>query len=167
MASKKHRDALVKALDDAKIAIDASPCEIIASLMQAPSNVVTFSDEDLPLKGSVHIHLLFIQAIVKSKKTSYVMVDDGSAINVCPLRLLHKFGMNIEDLEGSNIITRAYDDSKKPVIGIFKAIVTVGDIESITEFTILDIPPTFILLLGKPWFHLLGGIPFTVHQKMD
>ena len=51
MAFKKHRDALVKALDDAKIAIDASPCEIIASLMQAPSNVVTFSDEDLPLEG--------------------------------------------------------------------------------------------------------------------
>ena len=82
MASKKHRDALVRALDDVKIATDASPCEMIASLMQAPSNVVTFSDEDLPLEGRVHNRPLFIQAIVRSKKTSCVMVDDGSAINI-------------------------------------------------------------------------------------
>ena len=60
------------------------------------------------------------------------MVDNGSAINVCPLRPLHKFRMNVEDLEGSNVIIRAYDDSKKPVIGIFKAVVIVGDIKSVT-----------------------------------
>ena len=76
-------------------------------------------------------------------------MDGGSAINICPLRLLHKFGMNVEDLEGSNVIIRAYDNSKKSVVGTFKAVVTVGDIESITEFTILDIPLTFSLLLGK------------------
>ena len=99
MASKKHRDALVRALDDAKIATDASPCEIIASLMQATSNTITFSYEDLPLKGRIHNRSLFIQEIVRSKKTSCVMVDDRSAINICPLRLLHKFGMNVKDLE--------------------------------------------------------------------
>ena len=59
------------------------------------------------------------------------MVDDSSTINVYPLRLLHKFGMNVEDLEESNVIIRAYDDSKKPVIWTFKAVITVGDIESV------------------------------------
>ena len=87
----------------------------------------------------------------------------GSAINVCPLRLLQKFRINVEDLEGSNVIIRAYDDFKNPVIRTFKIVVTVGDIESVTEFTVLDIPPTFILLLGRPWFHPMGGIPSTVH----
>ena len=76
MSSKKRRDTLVRALDDAKIGTDASLCEMIASLMKAPSNAVTFSDEDLPLKGRVHNHPLFIQVIVKSKKTLYVMVDE-------------------------------------------------------------------------------------------
>ena len=94
------------------------------------------------------------------------MVDDGSAINVFPLRLMHKFGMNIEDLEESNIIIQAYDNSKKPVIETFKVVVTVEDIESVTEFTVIDIPLTFSLLLSRPWFHPLGGIPSTVHQKI-
>ena len=147
MSSKKHKDALVKALDDAKIAINASPCEMKASLMKSPPNAITFSDEDMHHEGRVHNHPLFIQAIVKSKKTSCVMINDGSTINICPLRLLHKFEMSIKDLEGSNVIIRAYDDSKKPVIGTFKIVVTVGDIESVTEFTVQDIPPTFTLLL--------------------
>ena len=67
------------------------------------------------------------------------MMDDGSAINVCPLRLLYKFRMNIEDLKGYNVIIRAYDDSKKPVIGIFKAVVTVRDIKSVIEFTMTSL----------------------------
>ena len=54
MSSKKHRDALVRPLDDAKIATDTSPYEMIVSLIKAPSNPVTFSDEDLPLKGRIH-----------------------------------------------------------------------------------------------------------------
>ena len=99
MSFKKYRDALVRALDDAKIVTNASPCEMIASLMKAPSNAITFSDEDLPPEGRVYNRPLFIQTIVKSKKTSCVMVDDGSAINVCPLRLLHKFGMNVKNIE--------------------------------------------------------------------
>lgn len=71
------------------------------------------------------------------------MVDDGSTINVCPLRLLHKFGINVKDLEQSNMIIRAYYDSKKPVVRTFKAVVTMEDIELVTEFIILDIPLTF------------------------
>ena len=79
MSFKKHRDAIVRALDDANTMNDASPCEMIASLMKDPSNVITFSDEDLPPERRVHNRPLFIQAIVKSKKTACVMVDDGSA----------------------------------------------------------------------------------------
>ena len=71
--------------------------------------------------------------------------------------------MNVEDLEGSNIIIWAYDDSKNQVIEIFKVVITMEDIESVIEFTVLYIPSTFTLLLGRPWFHPLGGIPFTVH----
>ena len=84
MASKKHKDALVKELDDAKIATDTSLCEMIASLMKTPSNVITLSNEDLPPEGRIHNRPLLLQAIIKSKKTSCVMVDDDSAIMFSP-----------------------------------------------------------------------------------
>ena len=78
------------------------------------------------------------------------MVDDESSINVYQLRLLHKFGISVAELKAYILIIRAYDDSKKQVVGTFKVTVTMGEIKSIVEFIVLDILPTFSLLLGRP-----------------
>ncbi|KAF2307622.1 hypothetical protein GH714_030338 [Hevea brasiliensis] len=61
---------------------------------------------------------------------------------------------------------QAYDDSKRNVIGVFKTMVKVGPIETEVEFTVLHISMTFSLLLGRIWFHPLGGVPSTLHQKI-
>ena len=150
MILKKHHDALVHALDDTKISIDASPKDVIALLLPAFGNTVFFSDSDLPLEGKAHNRPLFIQLIMKAKKTFCVMVDDGLTINVYLLKLLHKFRIGVEELKASIMIIRAYDDSKKKVIETFKATVLVGEIEFVVEFMVLDIPPTLALLLGRP-----------------
>ena len=47
--------------------------------------VIIFSDTDLPVEGRNHNRALFIPTEVRKKRTSYVMVDDGSVINICPL----------------------------------------------------------------------------------
>ena len=31
---------------------------------------------------------------------------------------------------------------------------------------VIDIPVTFAILLRRPWFYPLGGVPSTVHQKI-
>ena len=61
---------------------------------------------------------------------------------------------------------RAYDDSTRSVEGTFVALIKTGPIEAVIEFTMLDIPVTYALLLGRPWYHILGGVPSTVHQKV-
>ena len=94
------------------------------------------------------------------------MVDDGSAINVCPLQILPNLGVKVEELTKSDLVIRAYDDSTKSVEGMFMAPVKTGLIEAVVEFTKLDIPVTYALLLGRPWYHILGGVPSTVHQKV-
>ena len=94
------------------------------------------------------------------------MVDDGSAINVCPLQILPNLGVKVEELTKSNLVIRAYDDSTRSVEGTFVAPVKTGPIEIVVEFTVLDIPVTYALLLGRPWYHTLGGVPLTVHQKV-
>ena len=61
------------ALDGAKIATDTSSSDMIASLIQAPNNAISFSNEDLPLEGRAHNRPLFIQATVKVKRTFCIM----------------------------------------------------------------------------------------------
>ncbi|KAJ9177471.1 hypothetical protein P3X46_012687 [Hevea brasiliensis] len=127
---------------------------------------ITFSDHDLPAEGRNHSRALFVTAEVGGWKVPCVMIDDGSAINVCPLKILPKLGISMSELTGSDLVIRAYDDSKRNVIGVFKTMVKVGPIETEVEFTVLDIPMTFSLLLGRIWFHPLGGVPSTLHQKI-
>ena len=103
---------------------------------------------------------------MKEKRISYVLVDDGSAINVCPLQILPNLGVKVEELTKSDLVIRAYDDSTRSMKGTFVAPVKTGPIEAVVEFTVLDIPVTYTLLLGRPWYHVLEGVPSTVHQKV-
>ena len=74
--------------------------------------------------------------------------------------------MKVEELTKYDLEIRAYDDSTRSMKGTFVALVKTGPIEVVVEFTVLDILVTYALLLGKPWYHVLEGVPSTVHQKM-
>ena len=102
------------------------------------------------MEGRNHNKALFILAEVKGKRTSYVMVDDGSAINVYPLQILPNLGVKVEELTKSDLVIRAYDDSTRSMEGTFMAPVKTGPIKAVVEFTVLDIPVTYDLLLGRP-----------------
>ena len=118
------------------------------------------------MEGRNHNIALFIPAEVKRKRTSYVMVDDESTINVCPLQILPNLGVKVEELMKYDLVIRAYNDSTRSVEWTFVAPVKTNPIEAVVEFTVLDIPITYALLLGRPWYHVLGGVPSTVHQKV-
>ena len=75
-------------------------------------------------------------------------------------------GVKVEELMKSDLVIRAYDDSTRSVEGMFMAPVKTGPIEAVAEFTVLDIPVTYALLLGRPWYHILRGVLSPVHQKV-
>ena len=150
---------MVEALGRIMVPDDAEPTEVIGSVQKHDKQALIFTEEELPMEGRGHNRALFISAEVKGKKTSCVMVDDGSSINVCPLKILPKLRLQLESLTPSVMTIKAYDDSKWGVEGVFSSMVKVGPIEDEVEFIVLDIPATFSLLLGRPWFHKLGGVP--------
>ena len=85
MHSSSHRKTLVKALANMNIQTNVTSEAMVARITENKQGVITFSDADLPVEGRDHNRTLFIPAEVKGKRTSYVMVDDVSVINVCPL----------------------------------------------------------------------------------
>ena len=122
-----------------------------------------FTDEDLLLEGRDHYRALFIKAEIKGKMICYEMVDNGSAINVCLLKILLKLSLIAADLQPTIMIIKAYNDTKRSVEGTFRAVVKTGPIEAWVILYVIDIPIIFAVLLGRPWFHPLGGIPSTLH----
>ena len=129
MNSKAHREALVLALDHKKLPTSISPEQMVCSLIETTPGTVIFTDDDLPLEGRDHHKALFIKAEVKRKLTTCIMVDNGSAINVCPLKILPKLGLTEADLKPSEVVIKAYDDTKRPIAGTFRALVKIYPIE--------------------------------------
>ena len=96
---------------------------MVELLTKTPPGTIIFSNNDLPLEGRDHHRELFIKAEVKGKITCCVMVDNGSAINVCPLKIPPKLGLASSDLKPSKVVIKAYDDTKRPMEETFRALV--------------------------------------------
>ena len=96
-----------------------------------------------------------------------VLIDDGSALNVCPLKTTSFLGLSIEDFVSSGQHVRAYDNSRREVLGIVTLeLLTIGAMIEKVEFQVLNIASCFNMLLGRPWIHDIEVIPSSLYQKV-
>ena len=63
---------------------------------------ISYFDKDLTKKGKDHNNLLHITVDAKGKRIPMVLIDDGSTLNVCPLKTASYLGLNIEDFVPTN-----------------------------------------------------------------
>lgn len=61
---------------------------------------------------------------------------------------------------------RAYDNTRREIIGTLMLSIHVGPVMFLTLFQVLKVPMSFNLLLGQPWIHKAKTIPYFLHQKM-
>ena len=58
---------------------------------------ISYSDKDLTKKRKHHNDPLHIIVDALGKRIPMVLVDDGSALNMCPLKTASCLGLSIED----------------------------------------------------------------------
>ena len=61
---------------------------------------------------------------------------------------------------------RAYDNTRREVMGTLTLELMIGPVFFQVMFQILRIPISFNLLLGHPWIHSDGAIPSSLHLKV-
>ena len=115
--------------------------------------LLAFSNEDLPPEGATHTRPLQITIECMGAKVPMVLIDNGSALNVCPFRSDLTIGVDMETIIPSPLTVRAYDNTLRKVMGTFKAPCKIGPIEIVVEFHVMDINPNYNLLLGRAWLH--------------
>ena len=99
-------------------------------------------------------------------KVPMVLIDNGSALNICPFKTALTVDLNMETIIPSPLIVRAYDNTSRKVMSTFKAPYKIGPMETIVEFHVMDITPNYNLPLGRSWLHPNRVIPSLLHQKM-
>ena len=94
MASYKHRYNLVD----------------LVNQIQVP---ITTTSQDLTKKGKHHNYPSHITVDAKGKRIPMVLIDNGSALIVYPLKTMSYFDLSIEDFVPIDQHVRAYDNSKR------------------------------------------------------
>ena len=70
---------------------------------------IVFSNDDLPHEDSDHTRSLYITVGCSSHRVPSILLDNGSALNVCPLATAIALGYAPSDFGPSTQMVRAYD----------------------------------------------------------
>ena len=95
------------------------------------------------------------------------LLDNCSALNVCPLVTTIALGFSPSDFEPSTQTFRAYDGTQRTVLGTLTTHVMIGSVRYSILFQVLRIQTSFNMLLDHPWIHEACAIPYSLHQKVN
>ena len=162
-----HREALMKVLDQAFVEKDVTVNQLdsIVGNITACNNL-SFSDEELPEEGRNHNLALHISVNYKSDALSNILVDTCSALNVMAKTTLDQLSYQGPSMRRSGVVIKAFDGSRKSVIGEVDLPITIGPSVFQITFQVMDIRATYSCLLGRPWIHEVGAVTSTLHEKL-
>ncbi|XP_071939148.1 uncharacterized protein [Coffea arabica] len=166
-SSDVHRDALLEVLTKAQIPRNIS----VDNFSHVVGNVlftkqITFSDEELPAEGIGHNKALYVVVRCNGKMLPKVLIDNGSALNICPWSTLEKLGLQDIKLRPSGTIVRGFDGAQREPIGEVDLVVEMGPAQFQITCQVMHFPSAYNVLLGRPWIHKSGAVPSSLHQLL-
>ncbi|PKI66139.1 hypothetical protein CRG98_013458, partial [Punica granatum] len=115
LSSEPHREALLRVLTAAQVPKGTSPDRMEETINSIFSNTISFSDNELPSEGCAHSRALHIVCKCNNHIVSRVMIDNGSALNVCPVTTLKHMNIDLNRVRSSKTAVRAFDGSQREV----------------------------------------------------
>ena len=128
-SSNTHRDALIRAFSQIRVDIATTPGGLIHFLTADRATCFIFSDNDLPPEGSDHVRPLFIDVVCSGHRVLPILLDNGSALNVCPLVTAIALEFSPSDFGPSTQTVRAYDETQRTVMGTLTTHVMIRSVK--------------------------------------
>ena len=130
-SSITHRDTLVRTLGQIRVDTATTPEGLIHMLTANRATCIVFSNDDLPPERSNYVRPLFIDVVCLGRRVPSVLLDNGSALNVCPLVTSIVLGFSPADFGPSTQIVRAYDGTQRIVMGTLSTHVMIDPVTCI------------------------------------
>ncbi|KAI3943839.1 hypothetical protein MKW92_004890 [Papaver armeniacum] len=168
--STGYRQALQEALNTIQVSTGITPDALVHTIAQIrkPSSI-TFTDDDLPPEGRNHNKDLYITIGWENALVPLVLMDNGSCVNICPLKTLQKMMVNLSyivEAEESCRTVRGFDGGEQVALGEITLEIWVGPLKTQAVFLVINIQSSFNMLLGRPWIHKNGICASSLHQKI-
>ena len=129
-------------------------------------NYISFSDDEIPPNNRGSTKTLHITTKVKDCTLPKVLIDNRSSLNVMPLSTLMRLPVDRSYMKNTHTMVRAFDDTRREMTGEIEIEMQIGSCTFNVEFQVMDISPSYNCLLGRPWIHVAGVVPSTLHQKI-
>ena len=126
-------------------------------------NYISFSDYQIPPNGCGSTKALHIMTKVKDCILPTVLIDNRSSLNVMPLSTLMRLLVDRSYMKHTKTVVRAFDGTRREVTKKIEIEVQIGLCTFNVEFQVMDILPSYSCLLGRPWIHIAGAVPSTLH----
>ena len=160
MYSTSHRKLLMKILNRAHVERDISLDQFEGIISHITANdYLTFTEEEIPTERRGHNKALHISVKCMDHVLARVFIDNGSYLNVMTKTTLDKLPCDEAHLRPSTMIVRAFDGSRRQVMGEIELPIKVGPYTFQVTFQVMDILPAYSCLLGCPWIHTVGVVP--------
>ncbi|XP_071939079.1 uncharacterized protein [Coffea arabica] len=166
-SSDVHRDALIDVLTRTQIPRDISVdnfSNVVGSVLF--NKQIIFSDDELPTEGIGHNRALYITVRCNGKMLPKVLIDNGSALNICPWSTLEKLGLQDVKLRPSGTMVRGFDGAQRGPIGEADLVIEIGPAQFQINCQVMNFPSIYNILLGRPWIYKSGAVPSSLHQLL-
>ncbi|XP_059316492.1 uncharacterized protein LOC132067311 [Lycium ferocissimum] len=125
---------------------------------------ITFTDDDLLLGETLHNRPLYMVGYALEKRINRILIDDGSGVNILPIRTMKELGITTEELSESRLMIQGFNQGGQRAIGAVKVDITIEDLRSSAWMHVIDAKTSYNMLLGRPWIHENKVVPSSYYQ---
>ncbi|RDX68155.1 hypothetical protein CR513_52884, partial [Mucuna pruriens] len=111
---------------------------------------LTFSEEEVPTEGRGHNQPLHISIKCGDYMIARVLIDNSSSLNVLPKATLDKLCSFNSELKTNSVVVRAFNGSKREVMGEITLPIYIGPTVFDITFQVLDSHSRSRTLLPSP-----------------
>jgi uncharacterized Fe-S cluster protein YjdI len=80
--------------------------------------------------------------------------------------MLEEMPVDPSHMHPSGITARAYDGAPRQVLGAIEVELAIGPQAFLVTLQVMDIHPSYSMLLGRPWIHAAGAVTSSLHQRL-
>ena len=96
-----------------------------------------------------HIKPLYVRTHLNGRPVSKVLIDNGSAVNVMPLRMLRALGRSNSDMIEIEVAMFTFTREVSKSLGILPIDITIGSKIALSIFFVIDSTANYNILLGR------------------
>ncbi|XP_059650669.1 uncharacterized protein LOC132296485 [Cornus florida] len=133
---------------------------------QSASTQITFDRIDLLRVKIPHEDPLVVSLTVAECLVRKVLIDPGSSANVMPRDTFDRLEIKPDRLKHTGNPLLGFDRKRAEPIGTVEVVVHAAERVLMESFVVVEIHPSYNLLMGKGWIHRVQGVHSTLHQVM-